>query len=132
MSTGVDAGDIIHQKQLDIRPDDTGDTLYKRALALEYDVFVEAWPALRSYTYTRTPQDEAIATNHKRADLDASGIRRIDLSATVRAGDLLTKLRALTTNRQEEAAYFEADGRRYLIRVTVTPDPSGTDPVGLL
>jgi hypothetical protein len=46
-------------------------------------------------------------------------VRRIDCAATVRAGDLLRRLRALTTSDPAEAAYFEEDGARYRVRVSI-------------
>ena len=36
--------------------------------------------------------------------------------------DTLRTLRALTTNDVDEAAYFEVDGRRYRVQVTITPE----------
>ena len=46
-------------------------------------------------------------------------IQKIDLEQTIRAGDLIRKLRALTTNKIEEAAYFELNGRKYRICVNI-------------
>jgi hypothetical protein len=44
---------------------------------------------------------------------------------TVRAADLLRRLRALTTDRLDEAAYFESGGRKYRVQVTIVPDAGG-------
>ena len=40
----------------------------------------------------------------------------------MRVEDVLRTLRALTTNDVDEAAYFEVDGRRYRVQVTITPE----------
>ena len=122
MNEGVDTGDIIHQKRVQPAPDDTGNSLYRKALAAEVDTFLEAWPLLLSGAPPRMVQDPDAGTAHKKKDLDASGIRRIDLEETVKAGELLRRLRALTTNAPAEAAFFEADGERYRVRVTVEKD----------
>ena len=57
----IDCGDIVHQRQLDVEPADTADSLYRKALDLEFEVFREAWPALAARTYQRRPQPPADA-----------------------------------------------------------------------
>ena len=119
MDAGVDTGDVVHQRALDVLPSDTAHTLYQRLLRLELEVFKEAWPAFAAGNSKRRPQDHALATVHKRRDLLDEAVQRIDLDAGVKAGDLIRRLRALTTDRWEEAAYFEAGGKRYRVRVEV-------------
>jgi methionyl-tRNA formyltransferase len=119
MDAGVDTGDIVHQRALDALPSDTAHTLYQRLMRLELEVFREAWPAFAAGRSARRPQDHAAATVHKRRDLADDAVRRIDLDIHVKAGDLIRKLRALTTDRWDEAAYFEADGKRYRVRVEI-------------
>lgn len=119
MNEGVDTGDIIHQKRVAPSPDDTGNSLYRKALQAEVETFVEAWPLLLSGTPPRTKQDPSVGTTHRKKDLAASGIQRIDLDTPIPPRDLLQKLRALTTNSPGEAAWFEEDGARYRVRVTV-------------
>ncbi len=119
MSEVVDAGDIVHQKALEKRPTDTGDTLYKRALALEFDVFREAWPSLASFSYTRTPQREEIATCRKMKELAYSHLQELDLHALIRIRDLIDRLRALTTNRVSESAFFTENGTKYRIQISI-------------
>jgi methionyl-tRNA formyltransferase len=120
MDSGVDTGDIVAQSEIDVRPDDTADTLYRRLLDLELELFREAWPLLASGAPPRRPQPATVGTSHDRADLDPVG--RLDLEATMPVGDVLRRLRALTTNDIGEAAYFEEGGRRYRVQVTITPD----------
>jgi methionyl-tRNA formyltransferase len=123
MTAGLDEGDVIHQKELQVLPSDTADSLYRRVQALELEIFREAWPWLASGSPPRTPQDEARATFHRSKDLFTPEVQGIDLDERVRAGDLLDRLRALTTNRIDEAAYFEADGTRYRVQVRIEPEP---------
>jgi methionyl-tRNA formyltransferase len=122
MDEKIDTGDIVHQKELVVSLADTGDTLYKRALCLELEVFKEAWPHLVNRSYTRRPQQEHLQTTHKRKDLALQAVQKIDLDATVRAGDLIDKMRALTTNHSEEASYFVVDGRKYFIQIAIKPE----------
>ncbi len=119
MDASVDTGDIVHQKELDIKPDDTADSLYQCLKHLELEVFQEAWLSIANETYCRQPQDPGIGTMHKRADLFSSVVQELDLNETVRVSSLLKRLRALTTSRLDEAAYFEVDGVRYRVQVVI-------------
>lgn len=119
MDEGVDTGDIVHQRQLAVEPGDTADILYRRVKQLELEVFREAWPSLEIGAAPRVPQPAGEGRAHSRPDLLRPEVRRIDCAATVRAGDLLRRLRALTTSDPAEAAYFEEDGARYRVRVSI-------------
>ncbi len=122
MDVGVDTGDIVHQRQIVVSPADTADSLYARLKQLEYELFVEAWPALADGSYRRQPQPSDGGSAHRRQELFTPAIQQIELDAQLRADDLLRRLRALTTSRLDEAAYFEVDGRRYRVQVRITPD----------
>lgn len=123
MDEGLDTGDIVHRQELDVRPGDTADSLYQRVLALELEVFRAAWPRIMDGTYQRTTQDPGAGTVHSRNDLFRPEVQRIDLDRPVEAGELLRRLRALSTNRPEEAAYYEAGRTRYHIHLTITEQP---------
>lgn len=119
MDEGVDTGDIIHQEQLYPQPDDTAHSLYNRLKILELEVFKSAWPLIASGAYKRQPQDVLAGTKHNRQDLFAESIQHINLDAPTTGRQLFRRLRALTTNNIEEAAYFEVDGNRYHIQVII-------------
>lgn len=119
MDAGVDTGDIIHQRMLKPAPGDTAHTLYQRLKQLELEVFQEAWPRLVAGAYQRLPQKANAGTTHYKTELLAANVQLIDLEACVEAGQLLKKLRALTTHRLDEAAYYEMNGRRYRVQVTI-------------
>ena len=126
MDEGVDSGDIVHQREVAVRPDDTADSLYQRVLAAEVDVFREAWPSLARREPPRRPQSEGSGTVHTRQDLFSPEVQelRLDDRRPVRA--VLKQLRALTTPSRAEASYFQEDGRRYRVRVEITEEsPSG-------
>lgn len=128
MTGAVDAGAIIHQRRLAVRPNDTADTLYRRAKQLEVEVFAEAWPALAASDPPRTPQDPDAGTQHRKRDLLSEDVQQIALDEPVPPRQLLDRLRALTTNRLGEAAFMVVDGQRYRVQVRITPDPA--DPAG--
>ena len=127
MDSGLDTGDIVAQAELEIRPGDTAHTLYRRLLGLEVDLFKTAWPLLASGSPPRRAQSPDEGSNHNRADLAADSIRRLELEQAVPVRDVLRKLRALTTSDVEEAAYFEQDGRRYRVQITITPEGGPVD-----
>jgi methionyl-tRNA formyltransferase len=122
MTPDVDAGPIVRRERLAVRPEDTAHRLYQRLRALEVAIFDAAWPALRAGEASLTTPS-ADGTLHAKDDLHTPAVQHIDPSAQVRAGALLRRLRALTTNRLDEAAYVEQDGTRYRIQVSITPEP---------
>ncbi|MGE5244012.1 MAG: methionyl-tRNA formyltransferase [Betaproteobacteria bacterium] len=122
MTEGLDNGDVVYQEQIAVDPADTAHTLYSKLKALELRVFAEGWRRIREGRIDRTAQPEPQATFHRRRDLFEPAVQRIDLDGLVRASDLLRRLRALTTSRVNEAAYFEANDRRYRVQVTITPE----------
>lgn len=121
MNEEVDAGDIIARKKIEIRPEDTADSLYSRVKELEFDLFKETWPSLASFTYNQTPQSEEKSTQHTKEDIQE--IQKLDLEKVSRK-DFIRRLRSLTTNKIEEAAYFLKDGRKYRIQVRIVPEDS--------
>lgn len=56
--------------------------------------------------------------------LQRDEVQEIRLEEVVEAGRLHRRLRALTTDRLDEAAYFTCDGIRYLTRVVIRQDAS--------
>ena len=126
MDAGIDTGDIVLQKQLDVSPADTANTLYVRLKRLELETFKEAWPAIRDRSYERIVQSSDAGTTHKREDLFCDEVQRLELPR-----ETLRKLRGLTTNDISESAYFEEDGRRYRIQVQIEEEPLPTAPPSL-
>ena len=117
MDDGIDTGDIIHQKEIEVLPRDTADTLYKRVMKLELEVFKEAWPYILSGKYPRKPQPLGEGSVHSKADI--TSIQFVDLHHQAKAGDLIRRLRALTTNDITEAAFFETEGKRHRMQLRV-------------
>ena len=123
MDAGVDSGEVVHQRKLEVSPADTANTLYARMKELELDVFREAWPALAAGRVRRRAQ-RGEGSVHRRAELFAPDVQRLELDRPTTARELLRRLRALTTDRWTEAAYFERAGRRYRVQVSLREDES--------
>jgi methionyl-tRNA formyltransferase len=118
----LDTGDLVCQKQAEIDPSDTAHTLYAKLKVLEVQVFKEGWQRIKDGRARAIPQAAEAATVHRRQELFDPAVQRIELDAVVKAADFLRRLRALTTSRLDEAAYFESGDRRYRVQVTITPE----------
>lgn len=119
MSRDLDAGDIISQREIEIKPDLTANQLYKQVLELEEQLFIDTLPELISLNPSRL-QQTSTGTSYNKKDL--AKIQEINLEEKVLASDFIDKLRALTTNSIDEAAYFIVDGKRYSIQINITSD----------
>lgn len=119
MTEKLDNGDIISQEKLIPQPEDTANSLYSKVLKLELDLFKKSLPLLASLNPPRKPQNEK-GTSHIKNDIQK--IQKIDLEETQKNISLIKKLRALTTNKLKEAAYFEIDNKKYFVQIKITPD----------
>ncbi len=119
MDEEIDSGDIIFQKRLEVRPEDTANSLYQKILNLEYEVFKEAWPQLLSLKPSRHSQKNRKGTVHTKEDLVKPEIQEINLNKKIKAGDLINQLRALTTNKLIEAAYFKINNKKYFVQISI-------------
>lgn len=122
MSEELDSGDIIFQKQLEVLPDDTADTLYKRLKLLEFEVFKQALPCLLSGRYTLVKQDLNSGTVHRKNDLFVNKLRSLDLNGQYVFEDLLLRMRAFTTNDYKESVYFYVDKKKYYLQIKITSE----------
>lgn len=117
MDKGVDTGDIALQVTVPVLPSDTTHTLYQRTCEAELDLLNIAVPKMIDKTLPRIKQDNLRATSHKGKDLELiKKLNTYDLT-------LIDKLRALTTLRLEEAAYFEVDGKKFCVIVDIKEQP---------
>lgn len=112
----IDTGDICIRKELSITPEDTADTLYKKIIILEEEIFIEFLPQLLIGKLNRIPQEHG-GNLHRKADLET--IRRINLNETINVRDIIWQLKALSTNKWDEAAFFEIDNIKYFVRIEI-------------
>lgn len=118
MTAEVDAGPIVDRREVPVHPDDDGRSLYDRLEAAQYDQFREVWPAIRDGPAETIAQDADEGSYHYKEEF--VDLWEIDRDETVRAGDFLDRLRALTFPPYDNA-YFEVDGERYTVEVSITP-----------
>jgi methionyl-tRNA formyltransferase len=120
MDKSLDTGDIIAQKTLEIFPDDTADKLYKRVLELELELFKSAWSIIQDGNPIRITQKNTQGSSHKKEDIKT--LQKLELSEKEEIQTLLNRLRGLTTNTIQEAAYFEMNGQRYYVQLKITKE----------
>lgn len=127
MEEKLDAGAIIHQKEVKINPDDTANSLYQRLKQIELETFKEAFPKLVNGDFQKKTQDLTKGTSHVRKDLFEEKVQKINLEKSYTGKELIDKLRALTTNDISEAAYFVEDDVKYRIQIKIEEDRSSND-----
>ncbi len=114
MDETIDTGNILGQREVDVEPIDTGETLYRKLEHTALDLFRETWPRIRSGTAVPLPQEPDAGTSHRLCDVE--DIDEIDLDASYRARDLINILRARTFPPYR-GAFFKTGGRRVDIRI---------------
>lgn len=119
MSNDLDAGDIINQTEIEVKPNVTANELYQSVLEVEEQLFKDSFTNLLTLKPTRTKQVKEGTSYNKR---DLAKVQKIDLNEKIFASDLIDKLRALTTNNIEEAAYFIVDEKKYRVQVNIIPE----------
>lgn len=111
---GIDTGEIIAQRAVEVEPIDTGESLYRKLERTSLDLFVETWPEIATGKASRVSQPQDEGTYHRRGDVEA--VDAIDLDATYRAGDLIDILRARSFPPYK-GAFFESGGKRIYVRI---------------
>lgn len=116
---GIDTGDIVRQKQVEVLCTDTGESLYHRLESAGLQLLRETWPDIKHGKVTRVAQRSEGATFHKK--IDVAEIDEIHLDKSYRADELLRILRA-RTYPPYAGAFFMCDGRKVYVRVQLEED----------
>lgn len=117
MDPGVDTGDIIAQRRVDVSFSDTGKDLYKRLEDLQVELFRDTWPSIIANEHSTTEQSPDEGTYHETADFEDLCV--FDPDETVQIRDFLDQLRALTFPPYQNAE-IEIDGTTYYVEVDIT------------
>lgn len=128
MVEDLDAGPILAQQRVEVRPSDTAHLLYQRILAAEARLLRATWPEIAAGEWELTTNELKLGTAHRKSDLLDPELQRLDRASETTVGALIDRLRALTTNDITEAAYVEQDGIRYRITVRIEPQPIPDHP----
>ncbi|MDP3278768.1 MAG: formyltransferase family protein [Deltaproteobacteria bacterium] len=118
---GVDTGDIILQREVQVTATDTGETLYRKLEEVSVSLFKESWTNLQHQDHQRRPQQSG-GTSHKLRDVAA--IDEIDLTRSYTGRELINILRARTFPGYR-GAYFIKDGRRVYLELSLRYEDDG-------
>ena len=114
---GIDSGDIVVQRKIDISWEDTGKTLYEKGKQELVKLFVENYPRIRTGEITHFPQNKSVGSFHYGREMFEK--IKLDLDQAYKLRDLLNLLRAKTFPPYE-GCYFEDDGKIYDVRVNIS------------
>lgn len=118
IDAGIDEGDIIAIKKVDILPDHTGFDLYHISESLCYDLIADNIIELLNGTNLRIPQSEFIKNGHKTAVYRAKDTlqrKRIMLSEINE--ELTLKIVRAFDSDVHEPAYIDVAGRKIYFRM---------------
>jgi methionyl-tRNA formyltransferase len=107
MDEGVDTGDILLHRPIDIRPDDTGGSLHDRLAKIAPDALLESLRMLATGIAPRIPQDNTLATYSPKLKREHG---KIDWSEPAQA--IERKIRAFNP---WPGAFMEINGRHLKI-----------------
>jgi methionyl-tRNA formyltransferase len=114
---GIDTGDIAFQSLIPVMQEDTGQTLYEKALKAIVELFKANYPYIRMGDIPRIAQDPTQGNFHRRKELTKAS--EIILTQEYRAEDLLNILRARTFP-PHAGAWFSHNNEKYEVRIEIT------------
>jgi methionyl-tRNA formyltransferase len=117
MDVGLDTGDILLKRTIDIRPDDTGGSLHDRLAQIAPDALLESLRMLAKGSAPRIPQDNTLATYAPKLKREDG---KIDWSEP--ADVIERKIRAFNP---WPGAFMKIDGRNLKIFCAATVNLSG-------
>jgi methionyl-tRNA formyltransferase len=126
MTADVDAGPIIDRRRVPIEPEDTGRDLYDRLERAQIQQFKDVWPEIRDGTADTIEQDPDEGTYHRKSDFVS--LWELDPDETVRIGEFIDRLRALTFPPYKNA-YFTEDGEKYHVEIDITSEETDEEDV---
>lgn len=118
MNEEIDAGDIIDRKEVEVRPDDTAESLYNRLQREQFRLFKENWNEIKNGADAREQNLERGTTHYTK---DLNELCEIDLEERTMAGELVDRLRALSFP-PHKTAFFEKNGKKYYVNIEITPE----------
>lgn len=120
IDNGIDTGDIIARRKVEIESIDTAGTLYDKTLLEIVKLFKEVWPDIKKNKIKPFSQKEMLHTFHTSKDIDKLDL--IDLEKQIKAKELINLLRARTYGTSS-FAYFIENGKKINIGVFLKYKP---------
>lgn len=114
---GVDCGDIVAQSSISYDWEDTGASLYAKAIQALPKLFMETYPVLRSKDIKFTQQDLSKGSFHLGKELEPAS--HIELDKYYFARDLLNLVRARTFAGHPGCSFKEKNGDEFEVRIEI-------------
>ena len=109
---GIDTGDIIAQKEVQVSLKDTGESLYRKLESISVELFGEYWPLISQGKQPRISQSQEQGSYHITKDVEE--IDEINLDSTYVAADLINILRARTFPPYRGAYFWDGNKKIYI------------------
>jgi len=113
---GIDTGDVVAQQEISYDWEDTGQTLYQKAIKNMIQLFQTSYPKIRSLNVTRVKQDLSEGSFHLAKELELASVIQLDKSYMAR--DLINLIRARTFPGHP-ACRFSDNGKEYEVRISI-------------
>ena len=111
---GIDTGEIIAQKEVEVEHIDTGESLYNKLNLAFEGLFSATWPKIRKNNIIPKKQLKGQGSFHTSKQFRELG--EIDLNKKYKAIDLINLLRSKTFT-DKPAAFYIKDGKRIFLRL---------------
>lgn len=111
---GIDTGDIIAQKEVEVDPIDTAEILYNKLEKSFEKLFKQNWSRIKKNQIVPIKQKKEKGTFHTSKEFENLG--EINLYKNYRAIDLINLLKAKTFSGKP-AAYYLENGKKIYLRI---------------
>ncbi|GGL05671.1 formyltransferase family protein [Planomonospora parontospora] len=117
---GIDTGPVLAQQEVQVRPHDTGSSLYRRLEEAAVELFLRSWPALCEDALAPVEQDHDRATGHPITEFQE--LAHLDPDRSMPVGRLIDILRARCFNRDDCVRLRTPDGGTVRLFLELIPD----------
>ena len=113
---GVDTGDILFQSRIEKRWEDTGESLYNKAIKEIIKSFKSNYKKIIDGDYTRVKQNLELGRNYKRSEIELA--KKIFLDKKYTGRELLNLLRAKMHSSYSPCYFYEHD-QKYKVSIQI-------------
>ncbi len=113
---GIDTGDIVAQKRLNVSWEDTGETVYHKSRDLIFELFKEKYDEIIAGRLSGIRQDPKSGSFHAANEIDQAS--RIDIDASYTARKLFNIVRARMFSPHPTSFFYDGN-RKYSVQITI-------------
>jgi len=118
VNDGVDTGQILWQRRIDLTPLDTGSTAYDKSVEAMQQLLLSNLPCIAMEVFPNAyDQDESEATYHHSSELEVPVVRKGDVEYGV-----INDCRARTFKNRKSGRRIEMDGKIYRVHLELVEE----------